>query len=59
MLNSVQKSVLVTGITTVALMAAQTAFAADGLGGVLEGFGGLLDEVFNVAGEVVRRLGGR
>ena len=61
MLNSVQKSVLVTGIATVAMMAAQTAFAANGdglAGGFLLGVEGLLDQAFSITMETARRLVG-
>lgn len=59
MLNSVQKSVLITGIATVALMAAQTVFAADGdglVGGTLSSLGSVLDQAFSISREDVRRL---
>lgn len=62
MLNSAQKSVLLSSVAIAALMAAQTAFAASGdglVGGVLSGLGDLLNETFGVGEELIRRLGGR
>lgn len=60
MLNSVQKSIVLSSLTVVALVATQTAFAADDglVGGLFSGIGDVLGEAFNVTMELARRLGG-
>lgn len=61
MLNSVQKTVLVTGIATVVLMASQGAFAAEEYGFVrrtLMDLSGVYDNIFSISMETARRLVG-